>query len=475
MGNKDKSSLSSFYLQVVGPQIETLPNYPGGGSQIENGDATNIKSEGCLVHVDGENDDHIENIMHDDVENDDHTKNEIHDNVENYKNTENEMHDNVENYDHTENETHDDVKNDDHAESEEEKNDSDTDGSSGDSDADVDQEASVIKLHKNILACWAAKYKIKRDAGKALLNIMKTIKDSLPVFPKDFRTITTVPRSHRRFINPITKMSNGEYIYLGIRKNLRYRKCSFFDSTKKCIELTFNTDGVPVAKSSTSTLWPILGYCGKRVFLIALYHGSTEPENFNEFFRDFVNEVQVLQKRGINVQGVRYAFRLKAFVADTKAKAPSLNIKSPGGYYSCPKCVVVGKRVFYKVGKRRVFSNIFYDNVKAVARNSSDYFNYKRTPQPTHPDNLHNGRTILAELEGFDLVKGTIIDTMHARDIGCMRKLLKAYDKGFSGNRLIRRKAIFKKKARIQLSSHLEKLYAFCPSEFARKPRSLKF
>jgi len=58
------------------------------------------------------------------------------------------------------------------------------------------------------------------------------------------------------------------------------------------IEMLFNVDGLPVTKSGSSELWPILGliYKTNHVFLIGLYHGNKKPYDTFAFLEDFVVE-----------------------------------------------------------------------------------------------------------------------------------------------------------------------------------------
>ena len=273
-------------------------------------------------------------------------------------------------------------------------------------------------------------------------------------------------------------MGNGEFVYLGIKKNLCQKNCDFFNHEANTINVTFNTDGFPACKSSKSSAWPILGYCGRRVFLIALYCGRGEPEDFNEL----VAEVKCLYRRGITICGKKYIFSLRAFVADTQAKASVLNIKAPGAYYCCPKCTIKGARFLYKgrgIQKRKVFkySNIFFNEFNQPKQSSWDYKNFTLVKNPTHPHNLHNGRTVLADLlPMFNIVDSSVVDDMHARDTGCGKKYIKALTEGFTGFRgVVRRKPVIVSKHQKLLNLDLEKLHKFCPTEFARKPRSLTF
>lgn len=61
--------------------------------------------------------------------------------------------------------------------------------------------------------------------------------------------------------------------------------------------MVIGIDGLPLAKSSSSQLWPILGYLRplkNKVFPIGIYWDYEKPKDSNEFLREFVNEIIVL-------------------------------------------------------------------------------------------------------------------------------------------------------------------------------------
>jgi len=58
------------------------------------------------------------------------------------------------------------------------------------------------------------------------------------------------------------------------------------------LELLYNIDGLPIAKSSNSSIWPIL--CSdtkfKKVFMIGAYYGHEKTIDSNMYLEQFVNE-----------------------------------------------------------------------------------------------------------------------------------------------------------------------------------------
>lgn len=156
--------------------------------------------------------------------------------------------------------------------------------------------------------------------------------------PLDSRTLLNTPRS-----TDIRRVEPGFYSNLGIEQGiLEYLKI-YSNVPNNAIEILFNIAGIPVTKSGSSELWPILGliYKTNHVFLIG-YHGNKKPSDTFAFLEDFVVEASNLTHFEIHYLGKTYSFSIKGFCADAPAKAIVLNIKYHTGYSSCTKCNIVG-------------------------------------------------------------------------------------------------------------------------------------
>lgn len=74
----------------------------------------------------------------------------------------------------------------------------------------------------------------------------------------------------------------------GIANGLK-SACNLMSSLGENIKLVIGIDVLPLAKSSSSMFWPILGYArysGKpRVFFIGLYWGREKPQCINLFLK----------------------------------------------------------------------------------------------------------------------------------------------------------------------------------------------
>lgn len=142
----------------------------------------------------------------------------------------------------------------------------------------------------------------------------------------------------------------------------------------------FNTDGLPLSKSSSSQLWPILGSVigFKEVFVIGLYHSfSSKPKDVDIYFHDFLQEAKLLVEEGLIFKSKNYTVRIKNVVADSPAKAFALCIKHHSGYSSCTKCYSEGEYLNHR---------ICFPDVDSVLRTDISFIE-------KHDDNYHRGET----------------------------------------------------------------------------------
>lgn len=115
----------------------------------------------------------------------------------------------------------------------------------------IDNESLPNALEE--LQNWAVIYNVNENAVSAILDILK--KHTNLNLPKDCRTLLKTPRK-----TLTTEMGSGRYCHFGlenaVKNMLKERKrVNIFSST---LNLLLNVDGLPISKSSTSCLWPIL-------------------------------------------------------------------------------------------------------------------------------------------------------------------------------------------------------------------------
>lgn len=204
----------------------------------------------------------------------------------------------------------------------------------------INQQLEKVEL-KVRLAEWAIERNISHSDLSALLRVLKTDSHN-SYLPIDPRTLLQTPR-----YTEIREMAPGSYWHYGLRRSLIdfiEHNSIMFVKYENTISLSINVDGLPLAKSSTSVLWPILGCLidYSIVFLIGAYHGNCKPNDAAVFLNDFVIEAIDIVRNGLIYNGKIYKIIIKQIICDAPAKAFILNVKTFSGYSSCTKCCVEG-------------------------------------------------------------------------------------------------------------------------------------
>jgi len=304
---------------------------------------------------------------------------------------------------------------------------------------------------KDFLRSWAIQENINASSLNKLLrgftNYGLNVTYGLPL---DSRTLLNTPRS-----TEIRRVEPGFYSNLGIEQGILEYLKNNPNIANNAIEMLFNIDGLPVTKSGSSELWPILGliYKTNHVFLIGLYHGNKKPCDTFAFLENFVVEASNLTHSGITYLGKTYSFSIKGFCADAPAKAMVLNIKYHTGYSSCTKCNIVGD-----YSERRVCF--------------TEYIGRKRSDKSfvDHEDeDYHQGTSPLENIPRLGLVSQVPLDYQHLVCLGIVKKLLLMWNFGDLRVRIPFRNVQLISSALI----HLVKNHV--PIEFQRKPRSLNY
>lgn len=264
------------------------------------------------------------------------------------------------------------------------------------------------------LASWAVQCQIPQSHVDKLLVILKSFSNfDTSNLPKSCRTLLkTIRRISLKVIGP------GHYYHYGVEKGilLILQKMQVKRIPDKRLKLLINVDGVPIAKSSGSQFWPILGRLSgfpySKPFLIGIYHGTSKPSDANLFLADFTTEMLALFEKGISYNGEVLTLVLFGFICDAPARAFIAYTKTHSGYFSCSKCTEEGD----------FESRIVFLNEKAPLRTDATF----RSQQQ---DEHHTGRSLLEHLP-IDMVAAFPLDYMHLCCLGVMRKLLWEWIKG---------------------------------------------
>jgi len=156
--------------------------------------------------------------------------------------------------------------------------------------------------------------------------------------------------------------------------------------------LQFNVDVLPLFKSSSMVLWPIVCYVKQsqlEPLVVGLYCGKRKPVDIFEYLDDFVKDLSKLLSDGITENEVHGDVAVDCFVCDAPARAYEKNVKTFSGYYRCDKC---SQECEYVQGK------VTFPVTTALLCTDAD-FNNKINEEH------HNGPTPLSSLN-FGLVTG---------------------------------------------------------------------
>lgn len=114
----------------------------------------------------------------------------------------------------------------------------------------------------------------------------------------------------------------GSYFHYGIEKGIiNAIQCG--TRINNDIHINVNIDGLPLAKSSHSQLWPILEQIvnsDSQPFLIRAYHGNKKPEDVQDFLRDFRIDYLNQHIKGSIMKNKKYYVKLRAIICDNPAR-----------------------------------------------------------------------------------------------------------------------------------------------------------
>ncbi|XP_048515587.1 uncharacterized protein LOC125502070 [Athalia rosae] len=272
-----------------------------------------------------------------------------------------------------------------------------------------------------------------------------------------FQGVTSSARSLLRTprITHTKKTTFGYYFHYGLgtalRDQLRITKMPM--DAGYTIQININIDGLPIAKSSKSQLWPILGQIHHpqfpHLFVIGAFHGHSKPSCPFEVLEEFINEFNTLTREGFEFSGTRYTIAIRAVICDSPARAFITCAKGHTGYFGCSKCL--------QEGEYRQHKMLFLDENHPLRTDSG----FKNRVNEEH----HTG---ISPFEHISLLMVSTfpLDYMHLVCLGVVKKMISLWLKGYQTTKLDARN--IKK-----LSEDLISMVQWIPVEFCRKPRGL--
>lgn len=325
----------------------------------------------------------------------------------------------------------------------------DMSGSEDNDDDDDYVDFSFSSTISTALIVWAVAFGISHRALSDLLVILRRFghKD----LPKLARSLLRTPK---KAVEP-RPCGRGEFFYKGIQDNI-YQYHHDFLKDCETVEVDFFIDGLSLSDSSKVKMWPIMGSFVNqptiRPFVSGCYAGPCDPIDVDDFMMEFVAEIESLQKNGVELKnGQVKKFKFRCFVADAPARAFATGVMGHASYFGCPKCNQVccseGHKLYYQyfIGELR-----------------TDESFERRTDKLHHKPQFQNQASLLERVMG--MVSQFVIDAMHGVDLCVTKRICTVI---FNTKSLT--KAAF-----ATLQVRFRSFREYVPSDFARKPRSLK-
>ena len=237
---------------------------------------------------------------------------------------------------------------------------------------------------------------------------------------------------------------------------------------------TFNSDGSPLFKSSSFSIWPIQFVINEMPFDVriarpmvsGLWFRRHKPD-MNVFLKPFVSYMNRLPEVGVPciVENVERQIKIytKCCVVDAVARPLMQGLSQFTGYFGCSWCLHLG--TYVKSGKKGCVKYTLQEE-PSYLRNKLDTIELMQQCVTTNISGKQSifgvkRPTCLINLNEFDFIKDTVVDSMHACDRGVAEQMLRYW----SNN-------LFSKEEMERISEVMLKLKV--PNQISRLSRSLK-
>ena len=212
----------------------------------------------------------------------------------------------------------------------------------------------------------------------------------------------------------------------------KYKQNGGFLTNEDNLTLLFNTDGVPLYKSSKVNIWPVFlainelppeeRFAKKNMILWGLWQGKGKPR-FSTFFEVFTDDLITLKHEGFTIMNNFHPkLMLSLGSTDLQGKAYLLSMSHHNGVNGCITCEEEGFTTKQGKGHVRCYP---FRNPPATIRTSSSVLEnaLSAVENNTRVKGFHDV-TPLAKLPWFDLVLGIVPDYMHGVLLGVTKQLL---------------------------------------------------
>lgn len=205
------------------------------------------------------------------------------------------------------------------------------------------------------------------------------------------------------------------------------------------ITMSWNTDGIPLFKSSSVSLWPVYltinelppkeRLLKKNIIIWGVWQGVSKPKSMNGFLSPFVKDIASLYHEGVEVKGEVWRSLLVTGTMDLQARAYVLNMTQHNGKSGCLYCLEEGISVVSGKGHCRSYP---FRNEPPKLRSSQDIRQAVEDAVATgKPCHGLFGKCVLSCLPMYSAEKHVVIDYMHGVLLGIVKKLLSLW---FDGN-----------------------------------------
>ena len=233
---------------------------------------------------------------------------------------------------------------------------------------------------------------------------------------------------------------NIEDIYDGA-KYKRYMKKEKFLANRNNISLIWNTDGIPVFKSSKYSIWPLYlavnelpinkRWCSNNVVLAGLWFSSQKP-NMMTFLRPFKESISHLYTKGVEMfsPDIPGNFLCRALLLCGTCDLPAkvYNMIQFNGHFECTHCLQSGKQLSLGSNLTVHVYPFIPTNPTGPARTSEQLEKFSR--QATEKGGVVSGikgPSWLSTIPNYNIVDGNCMDYMHCVLLGVTRMLLRLW------------------------------------------------
>lgn len=225
----------------------------------------------------------------------------------------------------------------------------------------------------------------------------------------------------------------------------------FLDNTSGSfnITLTWNTDGIPLFKSSSVSLWPVYlainelppkeRFLKKNLVVWGIWQGESKP-SMNAFLSHFVKDMLSLYNTGFSVNGKICRAQLLLGSMDLQARAYVMNSVQHNGASSCLYCEESGRVVKSGKGHCRCYpynEDVHFRTKSSIVEAADAAVACGKAVKGFY------GKSVLLCLPFFQPEQHIVVDYMHGVLLGINKKLFSLWFDGkffkedfFIGNKI---------------------------------------